>query len=184
MQSFTTTRLFIRPLSALDQTLYCDLYTSDKIMRYIGEPLSINDAKISFERCLKLMQMKKPYFLTWTVVNKNTEQSIGLLTLIISKPKSTSPQNALSMVQPPEIGIVLSQKAQGKLIPEEAMGALMEYGFKQLNLPFINARFKRKNLATKRFVKKLRFELYNDDSDTFCQFKRQNWQQTIITKIL
>jgi RimJ/RimL family protein N-acetyltransferase len=127
-------------------------------MRYIGEPLTVNDAKIGFERSLKLIQMKKPYFLTWTVINKNTEQPIGLLTLIISKPTNTSPKSALSVVQPPEIGIVLSQQSQGRSLSTEALGALIEYGFKQLMLPHINIRFCCEDLAIKHLVKKLGFQ--------------------------
>jgi len=188
MQSFTTKRLLIRPLSAQDKSLYCQLYTNKEIMRYISKPLTTSDAEIGFERTLKLMLMKKAYFLTWAIIDKDTNKAIGLLTLITSKPKNTTSQSALSLVQPPEIGIVLRQQAQGKSLSKEALGALIEYGFKQLNLSYINIRFYDKNLAIKHLVKRLGFQFQPNpninDKSVCCIYQQHNWQQTIITKIL
>ncbi len=56
-----------------------------------------------------------------------------------------------------EIGIILCPEANGNLFPEEAMGALIEYGFTHLKFDKVNAFYANNNLATKRFIKKLNF---------------------------
>lgn len=186
MHTFTTKRLLIRPLSTQDKALYSALYTNKKIMHYIGKPLTPSDAKIGFTRTLRLMHEKKPYFLTWVIIDNVTNQSIGLQTLIINKPKNTTSKSALSDVIPPETGIVLALQAQKKSLSTEALGALMEYGFKQLKLSHINIRFCNENLSIKHLAKKLgfQFSLTNDLNNVCGIYKQQNWQQTIITKIL
>ncbi len=178
MHSFTTERLLIRLLAEQDRALYLSLYTDVKIMRNIGEPLKVDAAEKAFVSTLKAMEKPEPKVLTWAIVDKTTNEAIGLEALNLSTKKKVA-----------EIGIMLSSQANGKLFPEEAMGALMEYAFTQLNIDCIHAFYSKKNLATKRFVNKLGFffktEKHKNESNNHQQyFKGHMWQQSLITAIL
>jgi len=180
MHSFTTERLLIRPLAEQDKILYLSLYTDAKVMRNIGEPLTAEAAEKAFVSTLKAMSKSQPKILTWAIVDKTTNEAIGLQALNLAD--KSNPQSA-------EIGIMLSQKFNGKLLPEEAMGALMEYAFTQLHIDCIHAFYSKKNLATKRFVNKLGFffktENHKNESNNHQQyFKGHMWQQSLITAIL
>lgn len=180
MHSFTTERLLIRPLALQDKALYLSLYTDAKIMRNIGEPLTTAAAEKAFASTLKVMNKPEPKILSWAIVDNRTHKEIGLQALKVSNNKKC---------RTAEIGIMLSSQANGKLFPEEAMGALMEYAFTQLNIDCINAFYSKNNLATKRFVNKLGF-CFNTDShksennNHHQYFEQKKWQQSLITRIL
>jgi RimJ/RimL family protein N-acetyltransferase len=180
MQSFTTERLLIRPLAEQDKAMYISLYTDAKIMRNIGEPLTVEAAEKAFSRTIKAMRREKPRVITWTIVTLDNNKSIGLQAL---NWQSTDTADTA------EIGIMLVTKANGQLYPEEAMGALMEYAFNYLSVAKINALYARKNLATKRFVKKLGFT-YNatkqpeNTDNSYQYFDASNWFKSLINQVI
>jgi RimJ/RimL family protein N-acetyltransferase len=174
--SFTTKRLLIRPLVNEDKALYLSLYTDAKIMRNIGQPLTVVAAERAFFNTLNTLNRPFPKTLTWAIIDKENNKRIGIQALHRIDNNS---QNA-------EIGIILSTLANGKSFPEEAMGALMEYAFTQLCINCINACYSKKNLATRRFLNKLNFKpnKLNDSNNHHEYFNSQNWNQSIITAIL
>ncbi|MCG9697716.1 GNAT family N-acetyltransferase [Shewanella sp. Isolate11] len=150
---FNTQRLKMRPICDADKQLYRQLYCDPKVMRNISAPLSQQQADKAFATYLEAMT---PYqhqassqtkYMSWTIVETLSQQPIGIQGLTWHTHDKTIA----------EIGIMLLPKANGKGYPEEAMGALLEYGFQQLKLSRIYAHFASTNLATKRFVKKLGF---------------------------
>jgi len=155
MHSFTTKRLLIRPLANQDKELYISLYCDAKVMRNIAEPLSIDTAKKAFDNTLKAMKKLQPKIMTWAIVTLADNKTIGIQGLTWPSIKCAVSTNEKATTA--DIGIMLATKANGQLFPEEAMGALMEYGFTYLDLEKISAFYTSKNLATKRFVKKLGF---------------------------
>lgn len=183
MHNFTTERLLIRPLVEQDKDLYISLYTDAKIMRNIGEPLSIEAAENAFARTMKAMRKEKPKTMTWAIVTLAGKKSIGIQAL------SWQTTDTADTADTAEIGIMLLRTSNGKLLPEEAMGALMEYAFNYLSVDKINANYARKNLATQRFVKKLGF-IYDDaqqpenTNDSYQYFDKGKWLQTLICQIL
>jgi RimJ/RimL family protein N-acetyltransferase len=152
---FTTERLLIRPLSNQDKELYISLYCDAKVMRNIAEPLSIETAKKAFDNTLKAMEKPQSKIMTWAIVTLADNKTIGIQGLTWPSIKCAVSTNEKTTTA--DIGIMLATKANGQLFPEEAMGALMEYGFTYLDLEKISAFYANKNLATKRFVKKLGF---------------------------
>lgn len=177
MHSFTTERLLIRPLNEQDKDLYISLYTDVKIMRNIGEPLSTKAAEQAFNRSLKAMTIDSPIILTWAIVTLSNYNSIGIQALNLKTPDTA------------DIGIMLLRTSNGKLLPEEAMGALMEYSFNYLPIITINAYYAKANLATKRFVKKLGFN-YNDSqqpensNSAYQYFNKNRWCKSLIHNVL
>ena len=145
MHSFTTERLLLRPLEAQDKQLYLSLYTDAKTMRHIGEPLSTQAAEKAFNNTVKAMQSDSPKVMTWAMVTLENNNCIGLQALNWLAPNTA------------DIGIMILRTSSGKLLPEEAIGSLIEYGFNHLALKQINSRFAKKNLATARVSKKAGF---------------------------
>mgnify|MGYP002700455439 FL=1 len=186
MNSFTTERLLIRPLSEEDKALFINLYTDAKVMRNISAPLSGEKAEKAFHNTLKIMKKAQPTIMTWVIVSLADNKAIGIQGF--SWPTTNITQQDDRELTQAEIGIMLDTKANGKLFPEEAMGSLMEYGFTQLKLERINAVYANKNIATKRFVNKLGFtlaaNLQNDSGKTSYQyFDYQQWKQLLIKKV-
>jgi len=177
MHNFTTQRLLIRPLAEQDKDLYFSLYTNAKVMRNIGEPLTQVEAEKAFTSTLKAMQKTQPKVMSWAIVALYNNECIGIQGLNWQTPDIA------------DIGIMLSRTSNGKQLPEEAMGALMEYAFNYLSVAKINAFYARKNLATSRFVKKLGF-IYDDAkqpaniNDSYQYFIKDKWLQTLIYQVL
>ncbi|MEZ9593046.1 GNAT family N-acetyltransferase [Shewanella sp. 10N.261.52.F9] len=146
--SFQTSRLSCRPINIHDRSLYQRLYCCEKVMRNISPPLSIEQANTAFERAIKLQSSHKPKLMSWTIIETSTQQAIGI--------QGLTWKNKYNHMEA-DIGFMLLPKANGKLFPEEAMGALVEYAFSYLSLTKITAHYTKANLATQRFVKKLGF---------------------------
>jgi len=177
MHSFTTERLLIRPLAEQDEAMYISLYTDAKVMRNIGKALSHQEAEKAFARTIKAMKREKPSVMSWSIVTLEGNKSVGIQGL-----NWQTSDNA-------DIGIMLSRTSNGRLLPEEAMGALMEYAFNYLSVNKINAFYANKNLATSRFVKKLGF-IYDTEqqpentNDCYQYVDKEKWHQTLINKVL
>ncbi|PKG83192.1 N-acetyltransferase [Colwellia sp. 75C3] len=198
MHSFTTERLLIRPLLADDEDFFCYQLTNEKVMRHTGGSLSSEEANKAFQRYLRANQRAinggKKSVITWAIVCLKSETIIGTQTLsflILPHNAITMNETEVTDIKQAEIGIMLSPKANGKLFPEEAMGALMEYAFTQLKISRINAFYNSRNLATKRFVNKLGFNpatAVNDHSKSidhthYQYFDHEQWLQQLITKV-
>ena len=184
MHSFTSERLLIRPLIITDEEFYCYQYTDSKMMRVVGDPLTKAQASAAFHRAIEANASIKNIVRTWAIVNKINNEIIGTQALSwLAAKQATKPSN-LPITQV-EIGIMLATKANGKLLPEEAVSALMEHGFKQLNIDRINAFYANINRATKRILKKIGYifeaELQdNDSSNGYQYFDQDLWQSKII----
>ncbi|MCL1041858.1 GNAT family N-acetyltransferase [Shewanella marisflavi] len=143
----------MRPISATDRELYHRLYCNGRVMRHIAPPLTQHRADKAFQIALSQMTqalsdtVPTTQYMNWTIMEQKRQRAIGIQGL-------TWQGNDRSRA---EIGIMLLPEANGKLYPEEAMGALMEYAYLKLKVERIQANFAAKNLATERFVKKLGF---------------------------
>ncbi|KGJ89687.1 GNAT family N-acetyltransferase [Colwellia psychrerythraea] len=177
MQTLATERLIIRPLTKQDKALYITLYTDAKVMRNICPPLNKHAAEQLFESSLKQLDRFNNKRLSWVLIEKASQQAIGIQGITWDQGDSETIS----------IGIMLTRSANGKLIPEEAMGALIEYSFKHLKINKINAEYQKINLATARFVKKLGFiagAVREEDENQDCHMQVQHIKQNYITEII
>ncbi|WP_448211110.1 GNAT family N-acetyltransferase [Colwellia sp. MEBiC06753] len=173
--TFETERLYCRLLNANDKDFFIALHTNEKIMKYSGGAISEHAAIKKFNLALKANIKTNNNFRTWAILSKQTNAIIGIQVLFVS---ANCTDDATL-----EIGIMLSRTAQGKLLPEEAMGALMEFAFTSLNIKKIIAEFDQKNLATKRFVTKLGFNFLSSNIDSATikiSFNSCHWQKTLL----
>jgi len=135
----------MRPLAEQDRDLYFSLYCNEKTMRHIGKAFSHQEAEKAFNNSLKAMLKEKPKVISWAITTLDKNECIGLGALNWQSPDIA------------EIGIMLVRNSNGKLLPEEAIGSIIECGFNLLALQQINACFAKKNLATARVSKKTGF---------------------------
>jgi RimJ/RimL family protein N-acetyltransferase len=124
MHEFETNRLRMRPLDDSDEVLYCRLYTTAELMRFIAPPLSMEAAQRSFQVALR-KQSPRPQ--RWIVHDRQDGRPIGLLGLI-------------GVDDRPEIGVMLLAPAQGRGIGSEAMQGMADHAFSAFGLQSICAR--------------------------------------------
>ena len=123
MHTFETTRLRMRPLDTSDEALYCTLYTTPDLMRFIAAPFSHEAAQRSFQAALR-KQSPRPQ--RWIVFEKDGDRKIGLLGL-------------LGQGERPEIGVMLLAQAHGRGLGGESMQGLADYAFDAFGLQAICA---------------------------------------------
>ncbi|TVP14233.1 GNAT family N-acetyltransferase [Shewanella sp. KCT] len=151
---FASQRLTMRPIDESDKALYRRLYCDERVMRHICQPFTHAEADKAFETSIKatLKALQHPdtppSYMLWVIVEKASGHTTGVIGL-----NWDQTQRELA-----EIGIMMLPKAQGKLLADEAVIALIKHSKKTLQLSEIKACFSIKNLATKRIVKKLGFK--------------------------
>jgi [ribosomal protein S5]-alanine N-acetyltransferase len=124
MDSFETARLRMRPLDASDEALYCALYTTPGLMRFIATPLSPEAAQRSFLAALRDPSSRPR---RWTVSERQGDHKLGMLGLV-------------GHDDHPEIGVMLLAQAHGRGLGTEAMQGLVDHAFNAYRLRSICAR--------------------------------------------
>lgn len=186
MHSFTTERLLIRPLLEEDKALFINLYTDAKVMRNISAPLSHEKAEKAFHNTLKIMKKPQPSIMTWVIVNLADKKTIGIQGF--SWPSIKSEQLNGQKNTTAEIGIMLLRNSNGKLIPEEATTALIEYAFNHLPIERINTFYAKENFSVAKLAQKLGF-IFNkckqplDGKQCLQYIDKRNWGETASTEL-
>lgn len=187
MHSFTTERLLIRPLAEQDKAMYISLYTNAKIMRNICKPLSIEQADKAFNKSLIAMVKEKPKVITWAIVTLNDNKAIGIQALSWKNSQAVNYNEEKMHVA--EIGIMLLRTCNGRLIPKEATGALVEYAFKYLALKKINVFYSKRNIIIAKITQSLGLT-YNqakqplDEKQALQYIEKKHWQHCFIKSLL
>ncbi|WDE01161.1 GNAT family N-acetyltransferase [Thalassomonas actiniarum] len=176
---FSSRHLFFRPLAKQDKALYFSLYTSKQVMRHIGPPLSREQTRQLFTFTLNNTNSDGDQRLSWTVVERQSQKSIGMLALTWDLTRSDAAS----------IGIMLYCDSQGKGYGLEAQGALSEYGFSHLSLNKIYTQFAVTNLVNEHIYHKLGF-ITSDEKEAeiscnplptkSCYLDKQGWQHSFI----
>jgi len=142
-----TERLVLRRITPNDAGDFFILRSDKNIMQHIGRPLaiSVNDA-------IELINVIEDLLLnnngiTWgiTLKNKNTlAGTIGLWKLIKEHYRA-------------EIGYLLHPELQGKGIMQEAMAAVLDYGFKNIGIHSVEAKVSPENRASIKLLERNNF---------------------------
>lgn len=184
MHSFTTERLLIRPLLAEDEKFFCQQLTNEKVMRYTGGRLDLDEASKVFQRSLRANERAKnggkKSVLTWAILCIDTQGIIGTQTLsflVLPHNAEIIQQAEIKGIKQTEIGIMLKSEIQGKGIGKEAIEALVQYGFHSLTLEQINAFYAANNIASRKLFTSLNFTL-----GSISQFKNSNYSHQFIEK--
>lgn len=152
MISFSTERMFVRPIEKEDKEIFSRLYTDRAVMQYIAEPFSIESIEDKLSRAVMLTENPESSMTYMIIFCRSSNKALGILGVI----------GQLKSGKDLEIGIMFSLDLQGKGFATEMLGALTDYLFKHYAPPKITMRYQRLNLAVVKMAQKLQYE----DSDT------------------
>ena len=143
----TSIRLSLKPFSARDLPRIFDLRSSIEVAKYLDRPLMVEEQEA--EAYLEKMQqgVAKGQWIIWGI----HDQQLGFVGSICLWNFSDADQKA-------EIGYELLPSFHGKGIMTEAIQLVLAYGFRTLQLNWIEAEVSRANTASIRLLQKFPFQ--------------------------
>lgn len=152
MPSFTqvrinTERLLLRPLREADASALFEMNTDPKVMRYMSRPpwTSMDEAHALIAKHTAAMAADE--YLCLGIERKSDGQFIGMCTLF----------KLSEQCRRAEIGYGLASPAWGRGYMNEALVALLDYGFSALSLNRVEADIDPRNEASVRSLVRLGF---------------------------
>lgn len=154
-----TARTILREMKHEDVTEYHFIRADEEMNKYIGNaiPQSPEETIAIIDRMNNFAKENKS--IAWTIADKLTDKMVGSICI----------WNMSGNDDTWELGYSLHTNHQGKGLMYEAVVAGVEYGFKVMNLPVINAHTHKDNDRSIRLLEKAGFhrntELENDITD-------------------
>ena len=144
-----TPRLTLRLINKDHEALVYKLRSNPEVCKYIARPLFVtpDEAKEQVEKVLGFMAENES--ITWVLGLKNSSIEIGTICLWnFSKDRKTA-----------EVGYDSLPEYQGHGYMTEALEAVIDFGFKTLNLKTIEAFTSKRNLSSIKLLQKQNFKL-------------------------
>ncbi len=174
--TFAATRFSLRPLSLDDEDLYRKLYCDSDTMRFIGTPLSTDQATRSFRAALRQTaepQAKSRFF---AVALKSVRPPIGVCGVSFGVPR----------LDTAEVGMALVTSARGRGYSREILGAFVDYVLNVSDVVEVWVR----NVASQTEVVCLNRGLgfvvsamlpHGDDTREMAYVRREDWKSALST---
>jgi RimJ/RimL family protein N-acetyltransferase len=169
---FDTERVRLRLADAGDEALFHELYTDPETMRFIGPPLSAEQAASSFEKIVARQRERSFAGRFLIILSKATLQPVGICGT------AQYGTDALRL----EIGIVLKSEARSKGLAEEVLTALMNRIFALTPIEEICVQFSGLSPAAERLNGRMGFAPCIDApqgegalSKRICSIHRSSW---------
>lgn len=124
----------MRPINAADRAFFIDLHQDELTCQYVGGPMSTSKAVADFDFSLRLNRVGS--LLTFIIINKNSNQPLGICALVWSKTQSAV-----------EMGIYLQHQQFSQGIATEVLPQLLTFAFEQLAITSIMIRTHAENVA-------------------------------------
>ncbi|MDH4036065.1 MAG: GNAT family N-acetyltransferase [Candidatus Krumholzibacteria bacterium] len=142
-----TARLLLRPLRGSDGDRLFRIFSDLKVMRYWNtEPwTSPDEAPSHIGR--ELTAMRTGEYISLGVVRKDTETLIGTCTLF----------DMMEHCRRAEVGYSLASDSWGNGYMQEALTALLDYAFAELNMNRVEADVDPRNIASVKCLERLGF---------------------------
>lgn len=156
----------LRPLAADDSSLYGSIYSDYELMRFVGEPLGLSEAGISFQSALTLTQMV-PSEQFYYVLENAEQKPCGLLGARWFN------QQQIYV----EVGIILLKQYHGNGIAKHAVAAICNYASHYFKVDTIVARIQPDNESALYLFKQLGFSY--DQQTTLHQLKIKNYNEGV-----
>jgi RimJ/RimL family protein N-acetyltransferase len=162
---FETARLFLRPLQAGDEALFHDLYTDPETMRFIGKPLSAEQAASRFRKIVARQRKPSLERRFLAMLDKATGQALGIC--------GTSHYDVAALRL--EVGLLLRREARAQGLAREAIAALVEHIFAASPVDEIEVKFSAENRAAEQAGIGLGFMPCADDAKGTGQLSEYRW---------
>lgn len=145
--SLQTKRLLLRPLGEADAPGLFAMFSDPKVMRYWSTPpwISIDEAHAMVTRDQKAMAAGE--YVRFGLEQVDTGTLIGTCTLF----------SISATCRRAEVGYSLAHSAWGHGYMDEALRALLDYGFSEMNLNRVEADIDPRNNASARSLERLGF---------------------------
>jgi [ribosomal protein S5]-alanine N-acetyltransferase len=142
-----TARLLLREIDKRDIHEVFFLRSDEDVLKYINKPraTSLDDIRDFISRINTMKEKNEG--INWAVTLSGTDKLIGNICLFNIKPEHHRA----------EVGYVLNPAHQGKGIMQEAIRAVLDYGFKTLGLHSIEANVNPANAASIKLLEKNNF---------------------------
>jgi RimJ/RimL family protein N-acetyltransferase len=176
VDTFATVRFSLRPLDSGDEALYQALYCDSDTMRFIGTPLSTEQATRSFRAALK--QTIEPYAKSrfFAVSLRGSMPQIGICGVSFGVPR----------LDTAEVGMALVTSVRGRGYSHEILGAFIDHVLGASEVEEVWVRY----VATQKEVVRLNRGLgfvvsgvqpYEDDSRQMAYVRRNEWKAVTST---
>jgi ribosomal-protein-alanine N-acetyltransferase len=143
---FETERLRVRPLRRRDATLFVSLYSDVETMRFIGRPLSKQEARASFEATLEEIQTRKR--LAFFAIVEKLRRPIGFCSIQPPQPRARRA----------EIGLILMREARRRGFGAECARALIAAAFGALPIDTVWVQYRPANASAERLFGGIGFQ--------------------------
>lgn len=152
-----TERLILKKIQPEDKNEIFEIYSSIDAMKYFGKNpyTSLSEAEDMIERVLKAFQNKEG--IRWGITLKQFDKLIG----------SGGFWKLLKDHLRAEIGYDLNPVYWKKGIMSEALEAMIEFGFKKMNLHTIEANIDPANIASEKLLEKMGFKKEGHITESF-----------------
>jgi RimJ/RimL family protein N-acetyltransferase len=130
----------MRPVSAGDATLFCELHGDPDTMRFVGSPLSVERAQRRFRKILASLGRTPLERLYLVMIEKATRQPIGLAAV----------QEFDTRRRRVEAGIMLKLEGRGRGFGKEGLRALVTHAFAVFPVDEVWIQHAEDNLAAQR----------------------------------
>lgn len=143
-----TSRLYLRQIHEEDATDLFELRSNPDIMRFIPRPIAqTTEDAIALIRQMK-DKMEKEQGINWGICLKDHSKMIGTIGYVaIAKEHHRA-----------EVGYLLGSQHQRKGIMQEALNAVLQYGFAEMNLHSVEALVMEDNKASAALLLKTGFK--------------------------
>jgi RimJ/RimL family protein N-acetyltransferase len=170
-----TERLILRELEYTDENDLFEMDSDPEVHLFIE-----NNPVKSIDEITRVIEMlKKQYkengIARWAVVDKLTKECVGWAGLKYYNQLLNNHENFY------ELGYRFKKKHWGKGFATESSMAILDYGFKSLNIDKVFAITDPGNINSKKVLKKLGFEFqetfeYENEPTDWFELKRSTWQ--------
>jgi RimJ/RimL family protein N-acetyltransferase len=150
-----TERLIIRNwIPEKDTEQVFEMYNDPEVIYFLGNGARLHSIESQYQKLIEeRSQIEKNGLGSWAIVEKDTQKIAGTIILEQLPDKNRLPTQDI------EVGWHLKRSVWGQGYATEAGGAMLEYGFRQLNFPVIYAVVKPENHASIRVTQRLQMNL-------------------------
>ena len=159
-----TQRLVLRQTTHADAPQLYFLRSNDDVMRYIGRPrpASIDDIITLIDKIRGNITTNEG--IEWCICRPGDDTYIGS----ISYHKITKDQYSA------DVGYLLHPDFQKQGILSEAMAAVLDYGFRELGVHFVDAEVHRDNVRSRALLERFRFVQAAELEDGYLRYTLQS----------
>lgn len=140
--------IYLKPVTTDDLDIFQQIYGSEEVMRYIGQIMTPEQANIQLNKTIQVMQAKYPDYLTFVIIDKESDSKVGLtgLSWFDGHDRATV-----------AVGVMILAHWRRRKIAHQAKTLIINAAFETLGIDTVYAYCQISNQAANAANKKLKF---------------------------